>query len=64
MIDRKKATFTPVCDCCGAELPEEWDYMDAINAMRANGWKQVPPSDTVKYWYHICPACTVGWDYD
>lgn len=64
MIERTGTTYTPTCDGCGAELPEEWDFMDAVSAMKAAGWRQVRPSEVVNYWYHFCPACMAKSDFD
>lgn len=64
MIESNGQTYTPTCDGCGAELPEEWEFMDAVDAMKTAGWRQVPPSGAVKDWYHLCPACTAKSDFE
>ena len=56
-------TYIPICDGCGAELPEEWDFYDAVNAMKAQGWRIEPPSETDGDWCHYCPACAAAWDF-
>lgn len=63
MIDQKGATYTPICDGCGAELPEEWEFDDALNAMRAAGWRPIPPELAHDYWGHYCPACAAASDF-
>jgi len=57
-------TFTPVCDGCGAELPEEWEFLDAVNAMKANGWRMEPPAEIFDSWTHLCPACAGRCDFE
>ena len=43
MIERKRDTYTPICDGCGAELSEEWSFNDAVNAVKNAGWRILPP---------------------
>lgn len=64
MIERNGETYTPICDCCGAELPEEYDFQDAVDAMKSKGWRILPPSRTFDYWSHYCPACAGKSDFE
>lgn len=55
--------FVPVCDGCGKELPEEYDFEDAVCEMRAENWRIVPPNEDFNYWSHYCPACAAASDF-
>ncbi len=50
--------FTPVCDICGAELPAEYDFSDAVAAKKAAGWKSKKIDDA---WIDVCPECQINW---
>lgn len=47
--------YVPVCNCCEKELEREWDFEDAIDAIRAAGWtsKKVGGS-----WMNYCRECS------
>lgn len=64
MIERMGKIYIPTCDGCGAELPEEWAFMGAVVAMKAAGWRQVPPRGAVEDWYHLCPVCAAKSDFE
>lgn len=50
--------YVPTCDCCGEELPAEYDFYDAVGAIRAAGWSIIPPKEGLTdAWEHYCPAC-------
>ena len=53
--------FTPICDCCGDELADEFDYFDAIDAMRTAGWCS---EETDFGWDNYCEDCSTGHDFD
>ena len=36
-IERLGGAYIPVCDCCGEELATEYDFYDALAAVRAAG---------------------------
>ena len=57
MIRRSGGLYVPTCDCCGEELPEEWDFQDAVGAMKAAGWQFVPPNKGFTNWSNYCPTC-------
>lgn len=57
MIEKKSGLFIPVCDCCGLELPEEYDFKDAVNAMKLEHWTFVSPTEGCTNWEHYCPHC-------
>ena len=40
-IERLGGAYIPVCDCCGEELATEYDFYDALAAVRAAGWRDV-----------------------
>lgn len=63
MIERCGDTYTPICDGCGAELPEEWGLRDALDAIRANDWRLEPPEEGFGYWVHYCRACAGRCDF-
>lgn len=64
MVERTGQTYTPTCDACGAELPEEWEFQDAVDAMKVAGWRLVPPNEAFNYWSHYCPACAGRCDFE
>lgn len=66
MIEKTGPLFTPVCDGCGTELPIQWDFLDAVNAIRAAGWRSIPPGkdDGPQGWLHFCPSCAGGWEFN
>ena len=33
--------FTPVCDGCGDELADEYDFYDAVDAKKLAGWRTI-----------------------
>lgn len=47
-------TYIPICDCCGIELDEEYTFNDAVDAMKADGWKIIKKDGE---WQNICPDC-------
>ena len=63
MINSDGETFTPICDSCGLELPEEWDFLDAVDAMKAKGWRLEPPGGLFESWAHYCPGCAGRCDF-
>lgn len=46
--------YTPTCDGCGTQLPEEYDFYDAVAEKKAAGWKSVKHG---KEWSDLCPDC-------
>ena len=46
--------FTPICDVCGAELPTEFDFNEAVNAKKDAGWKTRKVDGQ---WQDICCDC-------
>lgn len=64
MIKSNGLTLTPICDGCGAELSEVYEFQDAINAIKANGWRQLPPGELFDTWAHLCPACAGRCDFE
>lgn len=57
IVQRNQYEYTPVCDGCGAELDAEYGYLEAVSAMKMDGWQIVRPSRVSPEWYHFCPAC-------
>lgn len=57
MIVKRRYEYTPQCDGCGAELEPEYDYLDAVGAMKLAGWQIIRPQKMSPEWYHFCPAC-------
>jgi hypothetical protein len=57
MIIKRRYEYFATCDGCGAELPAEYDYLDAVGAMKRAGWQFVRPDGISPEWYHFCPAC-------
>jgi len=58
MIRIYRKMFTPVCDGCGAELPYEDSYAQAVAAMRAAGWISARRRD--RNWEDLCTFCHNG----
>nr|DAU50607.1 MAG TPA: tax1-binding protein [Caudoviricetes sp.] len=40
-IERFADAYTPTCDMCSAELPEEFSFEDAVDSKKQNGWRSV-----------------------
>ena len=59
MIDKRRhrheKIYVPVCDCCGDELDPEWDYEDAVCAIRAAGWTSKKVGGD---WGNYCRECS------
>ena len=53
-IERLGGAYSPVCDCCGEELATEYDFYDALAAVRAAGWRNVKCGSE---WMTYCPDC-------
>lgn len=53
-IETSKNKRTPTCDICGAELPVEDDFYDAIDAKNKAGWKSQKIGGE---WCDICTDC-------
>ena len=51
---RSEAVFIPTCDICGAELDEEYDFYDAVEAKKAAGWRS---KKICGDWMDFCPDC-------
>lgn len=56
-IERRGPCYIPVCDCCGEELPEEYDFYDAVNAKKAAGWRS--HKDLHGEWQDTCAECSI-----
>lgn len=54
MIDKMYSEYLPICDDCGAELEGYFDFQDAVDGMKANGWKI---ENVNGEWEHYCPEC-------
>lgn len=52
-IERYYGKYIPSCDVCGAELPSEEDFYDAVDAKKQAGWISI--RDGV--WLDVCPEC-------
>ena len=46
--------FTPTCDLCGAELEDEYDFYDAVDAKKLAGWRSKKIDGE---WQDFCPEC-------
>ncbi len=53
-IERYYRQYTPICDCCGARLPGEGSWADALRAMRGAGWESRKSKGK---WKNICTDC-------
>lgn len=54
-IIRNYRDYTPTCDVCGDELETEFDFYDAVDAMKSAGWKKRKIDGE---WYDICINCS------
>jgi hypothetical protein len=57
MIVKRRYKFTAICDGCGTELAPEYDYLDAVSAMKQQGWLIARQNCMSPEWYHFCPVC-------
>jgi len=55
MIERYDGYYTPFCDGCCVELPEQDTFEDAVASIRRNGWVTV--KDEYGDWLNFCPEC-------
>ena len=53
-IEKIGSSYTTTCDICGYELPDEFDFLDAVNAKRAEGWKSRKVDGE---WQDVCCNC-------
>jgi len=53
-IERFGDIYTPTCDLCGEELPGEFDFYDAVEAKKTEGWKSRKINGE---WQDICCEC-------
>lgn len=55
MIEKQYGRYVGACDACGVELGAEYDdFQDAVDGMKANGWKTVKVGED---WANYCPEC-------
>ena len=57
-IEKIGGSYIPTCDFCGVELPEEYDFYEAVYAKKAAGWKSV--GDNFIGWSDACPDCAAA----
>jgi len=53
-IEHYYRQYTVVCDCCGARLPGEENFYDAVRAKREAGWESRKVNEE---WEDICADC-------
>lgn len=56
MIDRQYGRYSVSCDVCGRVLDDDTydDFQDALDGLKANGWKSV---NNCGMWDNYCPEC-------
>lgn len=54
MIDRDYGSYYGVCDACGTATEAYDDFQDALDGLKAEGWKITKIGDE---WVHYCPTC-------
>ena len=54
VIDREFGSYYGVCDACGTATEAYDDFQDALDGMKAEGWKITKIGDE---WVHYCPTC-------
>ena len=52
--DHAGTTYTPTCDICGDTLPLEYEYEDAVSAIKKAGWVTLKVNGD---WENYCPDC-------
>lgn len=60
MIDNNYGTYSLICDVCGEEADETFDYFaDAVEYKKDkdNGWKSQKRNGQ---WEDVCPKCIKG----
>jgi len=57
-IEKFAGFFTPTCDICGEELPSEYDFYDAVQAKKDEGWKS--RKNEYGEWEDVCRTCQEG----
>lgn len=59
-VESFRDQHTPVCDGqdgeCGARLPGEMSFKEAVTAMHQAGWT-VRINEKTKKYVHLCPEC-------
>lgn len=53
--------FTPICDGCGDELADEYDFYDAVEAKKLAGWRS---KKVYGEWQDYCPECQEKHDHE
>jgi len=54
-IEKYGDIYTPVCDVCGEELDGEFDFYDAVDAAKREGWKA--RKNKYDEWEDVCCDC-------
>ena len=54
MITREYGEYYAVCDVCGEYSGPFFDFEDAVDSMKANGWRT---TKTGAGWENYCPEC-------
>lgn len=55
MIEQFAGMYSLICDVCGEEAEETfWDFHEAVEYKRANGWKSQKHKGE---WEDVCPEC-------
>lgn len=58
MIEKDGGMYILICDICGEEANETFfDFYDAVQFKRENGWKSQKYNDE---WEDVCPECQEG----
>jgi len=59
-IEQFGGIYTPTCDVCGAELPPEDDFYDAVQAKKDAGWKAKIIDGQWEDWCDECQRAADG----
>lgn len=54
-IERYGEEYVPTCDWCGAELPTEYMFTEAVESKHLHGWVSTKDSDGD--WWDVCQNC-------
>jgi ribosomal protein L37AE/L43A len=57
-VDRQNGVLWFECDDCGETLDTgEWNFMQAVEVMRNEGWWAIGPTYDGDEWTHQCSDC-------
>ncbi len=58
MIDREFGEYYATCDTCGMIDGPFFEFQDAVDGMKASGWKSIKIGND---WENLCPECAASY---